>query len=178
MDDLPDTAPGFAEPLGMLRACHERIRSHCATLRRLVEHVRERGPDAEARAAAAGVIRYFDDAARRHHDDEEHDLLPRMVSAATLGRGSSLTRLVADVANEHRALDRAWIELRAALQAVAAGEPIGLNPLAVDSFVKLYHSHLVMEESNVLPLAEMLLSKEDLAAIGAAMAARRGVRLP
>ena len=36
-----------------------------------------------------------------------------MMGAATLSRGSSLTRMVADIATEHREMDRSWTELRA-----------------------------------------------------------------
>ena len=50
-----------------------------------------------------------------------------------------------------------------------------LDFLAVDRFVKLYQSHIAIANANVFPLAEMLLTREDLATIGANMAARRGV---
>ena len=48
--------------------------------------------------------------------------------------------------------------------------------MAVDRFVKLFRTHILMEEAAVYPLAEMLLSNEDLAAMGAQMAHRRGVK--
>lgn len=175
MADFPSPAPDFSKPLDALRACHQRIRMQCETLRKIVEHMRTHGCDDEARAAAANVMRYFDTAGRHHHEDEEEDLLPRMMTAATLGRGSRLTRLVAEVATEHRDIDRLWTDLRAALQEISAGENIPLDALHVDRFAKLCQSHIVSEEANVLPLAEMLLSQADLAEIGAAMAQRRGI---
>lgn len=174
MSDLPRAAPDFSQPLEALKLCHERIRSQCGTLRKLVEHMTNHGCDEQSRQAAADLMRYFDTAARHHHLDEEEDLLPRMMAAATIGRGSKLTRLIADVATEHREMDKVWTELRAALQEISAGENIPLDALEVDRFVKLYHSHIVMEEANVYPLAEMLLSKDDLAEIGSCMAQRRG----
>ena len=155
-----------------LKACHERIRSECERLRQLVEHVRQHGCDDQARETATSVIRYFDTAARMHHEDEEEDLLPRMMAAATMSRGSSLTRMVADIATEHRDMDRSWTELRAALQEVLANQPI--DYLQVDRFIKLYRAHIAMEESNVYPLAEMLLTHRDLEDIGTSMAQRRG----
>ena len=167
--------PDFTHPLEMLKACHVRIRAECDTLRQLVAHLQDHGCDKQSRQAALNVIRYFDTASHLHHEDEEQDLLPRMMSAATIGRGSSLTRLVADIATEHRTMERAWTELRAALQLVMEGESAALDALAVDHFIKLYQSHIAVEEANVFPLAEMLLSREDLAAIGANMARRRGV---
>ncbi len=165
-------SPDFSRPMAVLQACHERIRAECEKLRQLVEHVQAHGCDDEARQTAAAVVRYFDGGARVHHEDEEEDLLPRMMSAATMSRGSSLTRMIADIATEHREMDRSWTELRASVQEVMVNQAT-LDPLQVDRFVKLYRSHLMMEESNVFPLAQMLLSRQDLADIGANMALRR-----
>jgi pyridoxamine 5'-phosphate oxidase len=162
----------FSKPLIALRTCHERMRKECDALCALLAHVQEHGSDEQARQSAASVVRYFDTAARIHHEDEEEDLLPRMMAAATISRGTSLTRLVVDIANEHREMDRAWIELRNALQGLAVGEDT-LDPLDVDRFVKLYRAHITVEEANLFPLAEMLLSRHDFAEIGASMAQRR-----
>ena len=175
MSDLPSKGPDFSKPLEALKACHVRIRSECDRMCQLVEHMKAHGCDKEAQETAGRLMRYFDTAARHHHEDEEEDLLPRMMTAATIGRGSRLTRLVAEVANEHREMDRLWTELRAALQEISAGESFPLDSLLVDRFAKLYTSHIVSEEANVLPLAEMLLSREDLAEIGNSMRQRRGI---
>jgi pyridoxamine 5'-phosphate oxidase len=165
-------SPDFSRPMAVLKACHERIRSECERLRELVEHVRRYGCDDQARQTATSVIRYFDNAARMHHEDEEADLLPRMMAAAAMSHGSSLTRMVADIATEHRDMARSWTELRAALQEVFANQP--LDHLQVDRFIKLYRAHIAIEESNVYPLAEMLLSSQDFEDIGSNMAQRRG----
>mgnify|MGYP003580554447 CR=1 FL=1 len=175
MSDLPSKGPDFSKPLDALKACHARIRLECDRMCQLVEHMKSHGCDEEARQAGARLMRYFDTAARPHHEDEEEDLLPRMMTAATMGRASRLTRLVAEVATEHREMDRLWTELRAALQEISAGETFPLDALLVDGFAKLYTSHIVTEEANVLPLAEMLLSREDLAEIGVSMRQRRGI---
>ena len=173
-DNCDGNPPDYSRPLAALRTCHERIRSECDTLARLVEHMKARGCDGDARQTAAALVCYFDTAARFHHEDEEEDLLPRMMAAATISRGSSLTRLVADVATEHREMDRTWIELRAALQDIVAGEADAvLDSMNVDRFVKLHRMHIAVEEANVFPLAEMLLSRNDLAEMGANMAQRR-----
>jgi len=165
-------AQDFSKPLIALRTCHERIRKECDALCALLAHVQAHGSDGHARQAATSIVRYFDTAARIHHEDEEEDLLPRMMAAATISRGTSLTRLVVDIANEHREMDRCWIELRNALQGLAAGEDT-LDPLHVDRFVKLYRAHITVEEANLFPLAEMLLSRHDFAEIGSSMAQRR-----
>ncbi len=175
MSENSSKTTDFSKPLETLKACHVRIRAECGKLRNLADRVRDKGCDDEVRQLAAALMRYFDTAARYHHEDEEDDLLPRMMAAATIGRGSRLTRLVADIATEHREMEKIWTELRAELQEISAGENLPLDVLAVDRFVKLYSLHITVEETNVYPLAEMLLSREDLEQIGASMAERRGV---
>ena len=76
--------PSFDEPLEMLAACHERIEEQLATLERMAAHLQRKGCDAEAKAAAQSVLRYFDTAGALHHQDEDHDLFPllRVLAAA------------------------------------------------------------------------------------------------
>lgn len=167
----------FTRPLELLRVSHARIRRQCDALRRLVANIKKQGCDGATRETSAQVIKRLDVVTYHHKEDEEQDLLPRMVASATKGRGSSLTNMVADITTEHRLLHRAWIDLRAQLLALAAGDCDTLDPMAVDRFVKLFRTHILMEEAAVYPLAEILLSHEDLAAIGEQMAHRRGIKL-
>jgi len=172
-DSFEPESTDFSQPLAALKACHVRIRMQCDTLRALVSRMKELGPDDEARRTAASIVHYFDTAVRFHHEDEEDDLLPRMIVVSTINRGSSLTRLVADIATEHREMERAWTQLRAVLQEIVAGET-PLDAQEVEHFVKLYQAHIAVEEANLFPLAEMLLSRSDLAEISANMVQRRG----
>jgi hypothetical protein len=41
---LTDDLPGFDDPLALLRACHEKILTHCDLLEGLVAHMVEAGP--------------------------------------------------------------------------------------------------------------------------------------
>lgn len=173
MNPSHDAVHDLSGPLEMLRATHAGIRRQCEALNNLIARLRKQGCDREAREASSQVIRNLDTASYQHKEDEEQDLLPRMMAAATRGRGASLTNMVADITTEHRLMQRAWTDLRADLQALAAGDRAMLDPLAVDRFVKLYRTHLLMEEAAVYPLAEMLLSREDLAAMCTQMVQRR-----
>ncbi|MDH3286872.1 MAG: hemerythrin domain-containing protein [Betaproteobacteria bacterium] len=170
-----DPTLDFTRPLELLRVGHQRIQRECDALRHLISNLKERGCDSAAREISARVVRKLDAVTYHHKEDEEQDLLPRMMAAATRGRGSALTRMVTDIGTEHQVLQRAWTELRADLQELAAGDRKSLNVLAVDRFVKLYRTHILMEEAAVYPLAEMLLSNEDLTAMGTQMAHRRSV---
>jgi pyridoxamine 5'-phosphate oxidase len=66
---LPDTAPGFDQPIAVLKHCHDRIRKQLATLEKLLAHLPVHGADEQARQAAAAVLKYFDKAAPLHHED-------------------------------------------------------------------------------------------------------------
>jgi hemerythrin-like domain-containing protein len=79
---------------------------------------------------------------------------------------------------EHREMEQAWDGFRDSLELIAHGERVLLRELEVDRFCKLYRTHIALEEANLIPLAGKILGKEDLAAIGKAMAARRGVKWP
>jgi pyridoxamine 5'-phosphate oxidase len=57
---LPDSAPGFDQPIAVLKHCHDRIRKQLATMEKLVPHLALHGADEQARQAAAAVIKYFD----------------------------------------------------------------------------------------------------------------------
>ena len=163
-----DIAPGFDDPLGMLAACHLRIRDKLATLARLQRHVPENGSDSEARAAARGLLKYFDGAAPNHHADEERSLFPRIAARAPDARP-----LLEALQNEHRMLDAHWRRLRPLLSGIVAGQRAVLPPRDVRDLLDLYGMHLAREDDVLLPLAQDVFDAEVLADIGREMAARR-----
>jgi hemerythrin-like domain-containing protein len=171
-------AVGTEVPLEMLAACHLRMEQQCATLQRLVRHIGAHGCDAQARSAAAGVMRYFDTAARDHHDDEEADLFPALIESMAGSDAVCLRELTEALARDHRELERAWRELRAGLEQVAAGAAVELAGDEVDAFVNRYAAHIAREEAELLPMAKRLLGDDALERIGQAMRRRRGITLP
>lgn len=166
---------GFEAPLEMLSACHLRIKGQCATLRRLVPYLAQRGADAEARSAAANVMRYFDTSAKHHHADEEEDLFPALIESMAGSDPVCLRELTTLLAAEHRELEARWHDIRAALERVIAGDNLQLSPEAVEAFVSLYEQHIEREESELLPMAARLLSDDELDRVGRAMRERRGI---
>jgi hemerythrin-like domain-containing protein len=165
------TAPGFDDPLGMLRACHVRIERQLATLARLQRHLPEHGCDKDARAAARGILRYFDTAAPHHHEDEETSVFPRLRNALP-GRADAL---IADLAREHQALAANWRHLRPLLASIAAGARANLSAKQVAAVCSAYEAHIVKEEEELIPLAARAFAASELAEIGREMAARRGI---
>ncbi|MBX3623078.1 MAG: hemerythrin domain-containing protein [Rhizobacter sp.] len=168
-------AAGFEVPLEMLAACHLRVDSQCATLRRLVAHLASHGADTQASQAATAVMRYFDTSARDHHADEEVDLFPALLACTAGDDPAGLHALIAGLIADHRVLEQRWAGLRQALQAVRKGDASALSAGDVDDFVGLYEQHIAREEAEVLPRAQRLLGTGELDRIGLAMRERRGV---
>jgi len=168
----------FEHPLQMLRACHERIEAQCETLRRLASHLPAHGCDAQAQQAASNVMRYFDSAGRHHREDEEQDLFPCLVDSAKEQNAERVALLVRQLKQDHHEIEKAWLKLREALEVIAHGDSAPLDELEVSRFCGMYHAHMAAEDANLIPLAQLLLSVEALAALGRSMAARRGINSP
>lgn len=165
----------FEVPLEMLSACHRRIERQCATLRRLVPHLAAHGADAEARAAAAAVMRYFDTSATQHHEDEEEDLFPALIESMAGSDAVCLRELTEALKADHRTLQACWERVRVVLEQVVAGVPAPLTSDDVEALAGLYERHIAREEGELLPMAARLLSDEDLERVGRAMRKRRGI---
>jgi hemerythrin-like domain-containing protein len=166
----------FGHPLQMLEACHDRIEMQCETLRKLAAHLPGHGCDAQAQQAASNVMRYFDSAGRHHHEDEEQDLFPRMIASATGENTERVALLVGQLKREHRNMEQAWLRLREVLETLAHGDDAPLDERDVKQFCDLYSSHIASEEKDLIPLASLLLDSDEQAALGRAMAVRRGIK--
>lgn len=168
-------AVGFEAPLEMLSACHHRIERQCETLRRLVAHLANHGPDADARAAATAVMRYFDTAARDHHADEERDLFPALRESMAGSDAVCIRQMIDSLALEHRSLESQWASLRPVLVLIEGGLSSSLPAADVERFVDDHEAHIAREESELLPMAARLLDDAALTSIGRAMRERRGI---
>src|SRR4051812_28706937 len=169
---MQNPGPSFDQPLEMLAACHERIEEKLAALERLGPHLEKSGCDAEARAAAQSVLRYFDTAGVYHHQDEDVDLFPLLrVRAASRGR-LVIAAAIDELEREHETMDAQWRRLRQRLLAVVEGEP-RLAAEDVTRFAWLYRRHMDREGAAVLPFAREVLDAAERAALGERMAARR-----
>lgn len=173
IDSLIPSAPGMETPLEMLEACHERLQGQLATLARLAAWLPEHGADAQARQAAANVMRYFDLAAVNHHLDEEEDLFPVLRARVDAARRAALGELIDWILADHQAMFAAWAAMRARLEPISRGEAAQLTETEVAAFAERYRRHIAREEGELLPYARELLTGEDIAALSATMIARR-----
>ena len=168
-------AAGFEQPFEMLEACHERVQRMLALLARLRAHVRAHGVDVPAQQAARDVMRYFDIAAPHHHQDEELHVFPRLLRQGD----PEVVPIVQRLQQDHLEMERRWAAARAVLDRVARGELRQLAPdasAALDAFAGLYEEHIQAEERIAYPRARSLMDDRDIAAAGAEMMKRRGVK--
>jgi pyridoxamine 5'-phosphate oxidase len=174
-DPLFDTAPGFDQPIAVLRHCHDRIRKQLRTLRRLMEHLPESGANIDARQAADAVMRYFNYAAINHHEDEEHDLLPMLEGTAQGDDARLLQELMPGILREHRQMDALWQTLDRQLKDIAAGASSHLSADDVNRFSETYAAHMEREEAHIAPMAKRIFSDAQMIQLGEAMRNRRGI---
>jgi pyridoxamine 5'-phosphate oxidase len=175
---LPDSAPGFDQPIAVLKHCHDRIRKQLATLEKLLPHLASHGADDEARQAARAVMKYFDQAAPLHHEDEEQDLVPMLRASASGADAALLAELVPGILDEHRQMDGIWQDLHEQLAAIADGSAAVLRDHDVQRFAAIYRSHMEREEGHIAPMAKRLFSAQQMGALGQAMQQRRGIAAP
>ncbi|GMQ88315.1 MAG: hemerythrin domain-containing protein [Gammaproteobacteria bacterium] len=172
-DSLISELPGLDDPLGVLRACHERMLAQCDTLQGLVPHIAQNGLDDEARNAIGSVIHYFATSAVHHHQDEEQDLFP------LLNRQSlKLAEIIYRLKQEHELLTRLWEQLLQDLNRPAALAENSDFESRVEQFCSAYREHIDYENKELLGMAQHILSQRQLEDMGRTMARRRGVRRP
>lgn len=166
-------AVGFEQPYEMLAACHERVRRSLDLLGRLVDHLGDKGHDAQTRSAAADVLRYFDIAAPLHHQDEELHVFPLLLKQGNATLRGTVLRLRAD----HRQMETLWVVVRIALlrwQEPGCTDGVSAElRAAIEGFRGIYAGHIEAEESQVFPAARVAMSQAKQEAMGREMRTRR-----
>lgn len=117
------------------------------------------------------MLFYMDEFPEQRHHRKESELLFPMLRARTDAAGAVLDRLDQDHARGERAI-------RDLEHALLAFEMMGESrreafEAAVQQYVDFYFEHMTLEEKQVLPLAERLLTSEDWSQLDAAFAANR-----
>jgi len=172
-------ADGFAQPLILWAACHERGQRVALLLHRLFDHLRRNGPSDATRVTSAEVHRYLHQAAPRHHADEDVDLFPRLRrrlhAAGDRIPGSEQTIQALDrLERDHPIIDDLWSQVRAALVHAESSAPTDAHCACAEQFVGTFIAHHDIEDQLITPAARLALPSQDLVEIGEAMAARRG----
>ena len=165
---FPEAAPDFSDPIGLLRACHDRILSFCDRL----EAYAGQEADQADHDLARQVHRYFSTAGRHHHQDEEQDVFP------ILNRQSiKLAELIHSLRQEHAEMDALWQELEPNLLRPAAIEDRQAFRELAGRFVAACRRHVERENREMLEMARHVINSRQLKEIGQKMAERRGVKV-
>ena len=166
---LGEPAPDFGDPLGLLAACHGRMRGFCNLLERLPDWVDAQGVDAEAVAGMQRTLNYFDLAAPLHPADEEEDLFPLLAADA------ACAQLIDRLRSEHRQLEQHWHTLATLLRGLQSGARVDGARLrdATTTFCSACRDHIAVEDERLLPAAHARLQAPQLAAMSEHMARRR-----
>jgi hemerythrin-like domain-containing protein len=159
----------FADPVRLLSECHRRVEMFLGVLVKCAE-------GAEAGAAPpvelANALRYFREAAPKHTADEEESLFPRLSEVAEAGTAMrALEADHADAAPRHALVDRIgeqWI----AEQRIGP-EALGELRSAVAELAAMYRRHIEVEDQQLFPLAQRVLTRDQKRQVGEEMARRR-----
>jgi hemerythrin-like domain-containing protein len=168
----------FSDPVGMLGDCHRRI---VRFLNVLVSLSKENGKplSVEHRNLLATSLRYFREGAPKHTADEEESLFPRLRRLDVPGIEAVLAR-IDSLEQDHECADRSHIEAdRLGRLWLANGslspEDASRFATLLNQLATLYLHHIGTEDTQVFPFAASALSLADRQALGAEMAARRGL---
>ena len=179
--DFRFPAGGFAQPLALWDASHQRAQRVALLLQRLFEHLQVHGPSEATRVTGEEVRRYMREAAPRHHDDEDDDLFPRLAQrlgavrdGPALAQAPAVATALERLQRDHGELDALWRDVDAALTRAGQQRPAAADHECAQRFVDSFLTHHGIEEQIIAPAAALVLREDDLAAIGASMAARRG----
>lgn len=171
-------ADGFAQPLMLWAACHDRAQRVALLLQRLVGHLRQHGVSDATRVTAAEIRRFMDEALPRHHADEDVDLFPllrRRLDASHGERGAAQAVEAFDrLEHDHPQLDAQWAQVRETLTHANRAVPSDAQCRVAEQFVDGFIAHHAIEDQIIMPVATLALQPDDLARLGSAMAARRG----
>jgi hemerythrin-like domain-containing protein len=169
----------FDNPMGLLNDCHRRIERFLSAMVELARFAQGGSLNEEQREALSESLRYFRESAPKHTQDEEESLFPRLSHLRNPKVQAVLAR-IGKLRDDHAVADKTHREIED-----LAGRWLKDGRLPEESARRLaglleglsdhYYKHILLEETEVFPIAARALEKSDLDAIGREMAERRGV---
>ena len=161
-------APDFDDPLGLLKACHQRILGFCELLEKMLAHINDHGIDSEVKQSAQKIHRYFSSAGVLHHMDEEQNLFPLLI-----GSSLKIATIIHGLKQDHIKINESWEKLSPVLGRPATIEGTSEFNQWVAEFCRAYRTHIKTEEDDLLSTAQHILSTEQLQQLGKHMKERR-----
>lgn len=174
---------GGISPLNDFSNCHVGIVSHLSALAEIPALAKAA---VQASKIAEDTVSFFKAAVFDHHSEEERDLFTAVLANALPGDEREMVqRMINDLTLEHREIERLWASIEPELAKLAKGRIGDINESPIQKLVAQYTAHARLEESDFLPLAEIILGRKDpkMAELGLALhtrhvfrAARRGLK--
>lgn len=170
--------PDFSEPLVMMRKCHRKIENILAGLERASLAIESESE--ETRLEAFSVLRlavaHFNGPAVKHTEDEEVSLFPRLRKHNTPEVKEALA-ILAQLEEQHRTKETVqkqfkYIVLMLPDKRVSINDSMQIKRV-VSHLCELYRPHIRVEDELIFPLAEKILSSNELREIGEEMKERR-----
>ena len=169
----------FTDPVGMLGDCHRRIVRFLHVLVSLAT-LENGGPlSDQQRTLLATSLRYFREGAPKHTADEEESLFPRLRALDVPGLEVILAR-IDSLEQDHECAERSHAEVDRLGQLWLTNGRLSTEHASrlstlLNQLAALYLHHIGTEDTEVFPFAASVLSAAHRQAIGAEMAARRGL---
>ncbi len=167
VQNLPtETPPVTGTPVDEFSECHRGLLCGLRAFESLPELM---VAAARARAVATATLALFDGAVLTHHADEEKELFPAVLASARPGEERlRIEAVIARLIAEHRSVEALWHMLKPGVKRAAAGSAAELNSEAVTALVVAYNRHAAFEETEFLPAAKDILSRNNnhMAALG------------
>jgi len=135
-------------------------------------------PAARARRIAGDMLSFFRSAVFEHHAEEEAELFPAVLSSAVAGAERDRVQTMIDrLTHDHRDIEAAWERIEPSLKDVAHGRDSSLDAPAAAALVERYQAHAAYEETNFLPLSQLILGRngDRMAALGMSLHLRHAV---
>jgi hemerythrin-like domain-containing protein len=160
------TASADNAPIADFSQCHVGILRKLDALAELPALL---APAVRAREIAGLSLEFFREATFEHHLDEERELFPAVLADAAKGEEYDKVQfMVSRLTAEHRDLETLWKRLEPGLKMVAKGRDSAINVMDIEVLVSRYRAHAQYEETEFLPLAQTVLSRNSnhMAALG------------
>lgn len=164
----PQQFASWQDPIEMLYACHSKVKKFCRQLAILPDYLSKNGVNQAVKNDVRQILTYFNQSAPLHHDDEERDFFPALVRHQPQAQ-----QRINELAEQHHQLHQNWALLSVQLEQLLCGEREQVDQVLIDNFIAGYDTHIAIEEP-LFELGKQYLSEQELKAMGAVMAKRRG----
>ncbi|MBV6271816.1 hemerythrin domain-containing protein [Alcaligenaceae bacterium CGII-47] len=171
----PPAMPALHEaPLREIASKHQDSRAQCMALQALIKHIAIWGADSDAQSKAEDILHHFDVPARECQEVEAQHLFPAIIESMAGSDAVCLRGMTEGLSNMLHALQRRWnAQLRPRLLRIANGESIELSAADVQAFCDEYSAYAECADTELLPMAERLLTDAQIELLDQAMQQHR-----